>query len=67
MYEFSHDYVKRNYGEKLKLCCMDTDSFILYIKTFANILQKMLKLDSILQIMNQNAMLLMDLYLKEKI
>ena len=52
MYEFSDDYVKRNYGEKLKLCCMDTDSFILYIKTFANILQKMLKLDSILQIMN---------------
>ena len=46
MYEFSHDYVKRNYGEKLKLCCMDTDSFILYIKTFANILQKMLKLDT---------------------
>ena len=33
MYEFSHDYVNPKYGEKEKLCYMDTDSFILYIKT----------------------------------
>ena len=33
MYEFWYDYVKLKYGEKVKLCCMDTDSFIVYIKT----------------------------------
>ena len=33
MYELSYDYVKPKYGEKAKLCCMDTDSFIVYIKT----------------------------------
>ena len=33
MYEFWHDYVKPKYGEKAKLCFMDTDSFIVYIKT----------------------------------
>ena len=33
MYEIWHDYVKRKYGEKGKLCCMDTDSLIAYIKT----------------------------------
>ena len=32
MYEFWHDYVKPRYGEKTKLCYMDTDSFIVYIK-----------------------------------
>ena len=26
-------YVNPKYGEKTKLCCMDTDSFIVYIKT----------------------------------
>ena len=31
-YEFWYDYVKSKYGEKLKLCYMDTDSFIVYIK-----------------------------------
>ena len=31
MYEFWYDYVKPKYGEKL--CYMDTDSFIIYIKT----------------------------------
>ena len=29
MYEFWYDYVKQKYGEKVKLCYMDTDSFIL--------------------------------------
>ena len=33
MYDFWYDYVKPKYGEKVKLCYMDTDSFIVYIKT----------------------------------
>ena len=35
MYEFWYDYVKPKYGEKVKLCYMDTDSLLnsLYIKT----------------------------------
>ena len=33
MYEFLYDYVKPKYGEKAKLCYIDTDSFIVYIKT----------------------------------
>ena len=55
MYEFWYDCVKPKYGEKAKLCCMDTDSFIVYVKKqiFIKTLQKMLKLDLILQIMNQ--------------
>ena len=32
MYEFWYDYVKPKYDEKAKLCYMDTDSFIVYIK-----------------------------------
>ena len=32
MYEFWYDYVKPKYGEKPKLCYMDTDSSIVYIK-----------------------------------
>ena len=32
MYEFSYDYGKPNYVEKWKLCYMDIDSFIVYIK-----------------------------------
>ena len=33
MYEFWYDYVKPKYNEKVKLCYMDTDRFIVYIKT----------------------------------
>ena len=33
IYEFWYDYVKPKHGEKVKLCYMDTDSFIVYIKT----------------------------------
>ena len=55
MYEFWYGYVKPKYDEKTKLCYMDTDSFIVYIKPMKFImkLQKMLKLNLILQIRNQ--------------
>ena len=33
MYEFWYDYVKPKYGEKAKFCYMDTDTFIIHIKT----------------------------------
>ena len=33
MYEFHYDYMKPKYGENLKLCYMDTDSLVYYIKT----------------------------------
>ena len=33
MHEFWYDYVKPNYCEKTKLCYMDTDSFVVSIKT----------------------------------
>ena len=45
MYEFWYDYMKPKYNDNVKLCYMDTDSFI---KPF----QIMLKKDLIHQIMN---------------
>ena len=33
MYEFWYDYVKPKYGNRVKLCYMDTDSFIISVKT----------------------------------
>ena len=33
MYEFWYDYVKPKYQDNAKLCYMDTDSFIIHIKT----------------------------------
>ena len=33
MYEFWYDHVKLKYDEKAKLCYVDTESFIVYIKT----------------------------------
>ena len=33
MYEFWYDYIKPKYNNKVKLCYMDTDSFIMNIKT----------------------------------
>ena len=32
-YEFCYDYIKPNYKDKARLCYMDTDSFIINIKT----------------------------------
>ena len=65
MYEFWYDYVKPKYFEKAKLCYMDTGSFFLLHTCkqiiFTKTLQKMLKLDLILQIRNY-----IGRYLKEK-
>ena len=33
MYEFCYDYMKPKYNDNVKLCCMDTDSFVMNIKT----------------------------------
>ena len=33
MYEFWYDYVKPKYNDNIKLCYMDTDSFVMNIKT----------------------------------
>ena len=69
MYEFWYDYVKPAFGIKPQLCYIDTDSFILYIKPmiFTKILQKMLKQDLALQIINQNAIPLKGCHQKGKI
>ena len=32
MYEFWYDYIKPKYDDKARLCCMDTDSFVMNIK-----------------------------------
>ena len=33
MYEFWYDYIKPKYNDDVKLCYMDTDSFVMHIKT----------------------------------
>ena len=33
LYEFWYNYMKSKYGDNVKLCYMDTDSFIIHIKT----------------------------------
>ena len=33
MYEFWYDYIKPNSQDNTKLCYMDTDSFVIHIKT----------------------------------
>ena len=64
MYEFWYDYIKPKYGDNVKLCYMDTDSFIMHIKTedfykdIANDIEK----DLIYQIMKS-----VDHYPQEKI
>ena len=34
MYDFWYDYLKPKYGEKVKLCYMEIDSFIVCIKAY---------------------------------
>ena len=49
MYEFWYDYIKPKYQHNAELCYMDTDSFIIHIKTRDMILEydkKYLKLYS---------------------
>ena len=64
MYEFWYDYMKPKYGDNVKLCYMDTDSFIMHIKIedfykdIANDVEK----DLIHQIMKST-----DHYLQERI
>ena len=54
MCKFQYDYMKSKYGERAKLCYMDTDSFIAHIKTEnIKIFQNMSKEDTTLQIMKQ--------------
>ena len=33
MYEFWYDYMKSKYNDNVRLCYMDTDSFVMHIKT----------------------------------
>ena len=33
MYEFWYDYIKPKYEDKVKLCYMDTDSFVMTVET----------------------------------
>ena len=33
MYEFWYNYMKPKYNDSIKLCSMDTDSFVMNIKT----------------------------------
>ena len=33
IYEFWYDYVKPKYGENAKMCYIDTDSFMVHVKT----------------------------------
>ena len=42
MYEFWYDYMKPKYNDNVKLCYMNTDSFIMHIKTkdFADDVEK---------------------------
>ena len=54
MCEFWYDYRRPKYGYNVKLCYIDTDIFIIHIKTedFIKILQIMLKKHLTHQIMN---------------
>ena len=64
MYEFWDDYMKPKYGDKVKLCYMDTDSFIMHIKTedFYKYIANYVKKKSIHQILKS-----IDHYLQERI
>ena len=63
MYEFLYDYMKKKYGDMVKLCYMDADSLIMNIKTkeFYKHIAQDVEESLALQIM-----MLIDHYLKEK-
>ena len=63
MYEIWYDYMKPKYGDNVKSCYMDTDSFIMQIKQKISIkiLQMMLKKDLIHETMKS-----IDHYLQER-
>ena len=61
MYEFWYDHIKPKYQDNAKLCYMDTDSFIINIKT-EDFYEDIAKKDLIPQIMES-----IDHYLKERI
>ena len=61
MYEFWYDYMKPKYGDNVKLCYMDTDSFIMRTNT-ENFYKMFLKKDLIHQVMRS-----IDHYPQEKI
>ena len=50
MYQFWSDYIKPKYGKKAKLCYMDTEHFIVFIKT--DDIYKDVAEDSTPQVMN---------------
>ena len=64
MYEFWYDYMKPKYNDNVRLCYMDTDSFVMHIKKmiFIKISLVTLKIGLILQIMKQT-----DRYQQERI
>ena len=64
MYEFWYDYMKPKYGDNVKLCYMDTDSFIMHIETedFYKDIGDDVEKDMKHQIMN-----VIDHYLQERI
>ena len=43
VHEFWYDYIKPKYGEKVKMCYIDTGSFIVYVKKKARYLQRYCK------------------------
>ena len=55
MYKSWYDYIKRKYGDNVKLCYMDTDSFIMHIKAedfykdIANNVEKMMLINQYVQ------------------
>ena len=56
MYKFWYVYVKPKHGENAKLSYMDTDTFIVHVKTedaYKETFQKILKQELTLEILNQ--------------
>ena len=49
LYEFWYDYVNPKYGKKAKLCCMGTDSFIVWVQIFSLFTEKQMRFTKILQ------------------